>query len=148
MNTQADDSPARSAIAQGILETVIYADDLDAALLFYRDLIGLPLVSKEPNRHLFFRVGSSMLLVFNPHSTRKKRIHIGDQVIPQHGAGEATHFAFQIERAALSTIKSRLLEHGVAVEAEIDWPHGGQSIYCRDPVGNSVEFATRDLWFS
>ena len=35
---------------------------------------------------------------------------------------------------------------GVAIESEVSWPNGGHSIYIRDPAGNSLEFATPDIW--
>jgi catechol 2,3-dioxygenase-like lactoylglutathione lyase family enzyme len=131
-----------------ILETVVYCQDLDAARGFYEDVLGLPLESALPGRHLFFRVGSSMLLVFNPRQTRTATVKVGDQLIPRHGADGASHFAFQVALSQLEDIKTRLLDHGIVIESEIDWPGGGHSIYCRDPAGNSVEFATRSLWFN
>ena len=65
-----------------VVETGIYADDLDQAELFYRDVLGLKLRGKEAGRHVFFRVGDrSMLLVFRPEATLE-----GDH-LPGHGAG-------------------------------------------------------------
>ncbi len=58
-----------------------------------------------------------------------------------------SHMAFQAEPGEIDRIKANLIERDVAIEAQIDWPGGGHSIYCRDPAGNSVEFATRSLWF-
>jgi catechol 2,3-dioxygenase-like lactoylglutathione lyase family enzyme len=139
-------------IPTAILETVIYCDDLDRARQFYQGVIGLPLVSEEPGRHLFFRVGTSMLLIFNPRQTRSATVRVGDQIIPRHGSDGPSHFAFQIDPAQLEAVKTNLRREGVEIESEIDWPSppgqiGGHSIYCRDPAGNSVEFATRSLWF-
>lgn len=138
---------ARFPTPRGILETVIYCEDLSSAQSFYEGTIGLTLVSSEPGRHLFFRVGDSMLLIFNPKQTREATVPIGDQVIPRHGPVGPGHFAFRSEASELPGIKDRLQTAGVGIEAEIEWPGGGRSIYCRDPSGNSVEFATRTLWF-
>jgi catechol 2,3-dioxygenase-like lactoylglutathione lyase family enzyme len=41
-----------------VVETGIYVDDLDRAETFYRDVLGLALIGKEPGRHVFFRVGT------------------------------------------------------------------------------------------
>lgn len=41
---------------------------------------------------------------------------------------------------------SRLLSHGVAIEADFLWPNGARSIYFRDPAGNSLECAEARLW--
>lgn len=67
---------------QSVIETAIYVDDLDQAETFYRDVLDLPVLGKEPGRHVFFRVGaSSVLLAFLAQATLK-----GDQ-LPSHGAG-------------------------------------------------------------
>ena len=131
-----------------ILETVVYCPDLDGARKFYEDVIGLRLYAMEPNRHLFYKVGDGMLLVFNPETTSRAKVEIAGQPLLLHGARGASHFAFQVEFGEFDSIKANLDQHGVAIESEIAWPNGGHSIYCRDPAGNSVEFATRSLWFS
>jgi len=40
-----------------ILETSLYADDLDQAEAFYKSVLGLNLFAKEAGRHLFFKFG-------------------------------------------------------------------------------------------
>ena len=131
----------------GILETVVYCPDLDAAREFYEGVLGLELVSTEPGRHHFFRVGSAMLLVFNPQETSQATVRIGNQMIPRHGGSGASHFAFDLKPSQLEATRRHLRRHEIDIESEIEWPGGGHSLYCRDPAGNSVEFATRDLWF-
>ena len=132
---------------QAILETALYCGDLAAAQEFYQQLLGLELISSEPGRHLFFRLKSGMLLIFNPDNTRQSTAEIDGQMIPRHGADGAGHIAFQVESDQLDSVRERLETFEVDIESAIDWPAGGQSIYCRDPAGNSVEFATRDLWY-
>ena len=41
-----------------IVESAIYADDLDRLESFYSNLLGLPVLGREKDRHVFFRVGS------------------------------------------------------------------------------------------
>ena len=132
----------------GILETVIYSDDLAAAKHFYEEVLTLPLAWYEPNRHLMFRVGPSMLLIFNPNDSQSKEIMVAGAMIPQHGCQGRSHFAFEVREDQFETIKQNLTQHGISIESEIKWPAGGHSIYCRDPSGNSVEFATASLWFN
>ena len=132
---------------EGILETVVYCNDLVAARHFYEQIIGLQIYSCEPERHLFYKVGNSMLLVFDPGNTTQAEVRIGDATLPLHGARGESHFAFQVRADQFDAIKANLAKHNVAIECELDWPIGGHSIYCRDPSGNSVEFATRTLWF-
>lgn len=124
-----------------IVETGVYAADLKKAEAFYRDVLGLEVVGREAGRHIFFRVGSAgVLLVFNPETTRK-----GD-MLPAHGATGPGHFALGIAAEDLDAWRERLRAHGVAIEKEVRWPRGGQSIYFRDPAGNSVELLTPGLW--
>jgi catechol 2,3-dioxygenase-like lactoylglutathione lyase family enzyme len=126
---------------QAIVETGVYVDDLARAEAFYHGVLGLAVVGREPGRHVFFRVGSSaVLLVFNAEATRK-----GD-VLPGHGAEGPGHFALGVLPGSLTVWRERLAEHGVAIEKEVGWPHGGRSLYFRDPAGNSVEILTPGVW--
>jgi catechol 2,3-dioxygenase-like lactoylglutathione lyase family enzyme len=131
----------------GILETAVYSDDLPAARQFYEQVLQLPLVTFEADRHAFFKVGRSMLLIFQPQATSTEVVTVGDAQIPQHGASGAGHFAFRVTREQLDVVRSRLAAADVAIESEIEWPNAARSIYFRDPAGNSVECATGDLWF-
>jgi catechol 2,3-dioxygenase-like lactoylglutathione lyase family enzyme len=54
--------------------------------------------------------------------------------------------AFAIGPAEILAWRDHLQRHGVELEAEITWPSGGQSLYFRDPAGNSVELATPQIW--
>jgi catechol 2,3-dioxygenase-like lactoylglutathione lyase family enzyme len=126
---------------QCLVETAVYSDDLESAERFYREVLGLTVVANEPGRHVFFEVGASdVLLVFLREATLK-----GDR-LPAHGARGPGHFALGIAREDLDDWRDRLLEHGIAIEHEEDWPLGGHSLYFRDPAGNSVELVTPRVW--
>jgi catechol 2,3-dioxygenase-like lactoylglutathione lyase family enzyme len=123
-----------------VVETGFYVDDLDRAEVFYSDVLGLKVIARETGRHLFFQVGDSVLLAFRPDATLQ-----GD-LLPAHGSRGPGHFALGIPRDAYATWLQRLLEHGIAIEQEVDWPRGGKSMYFRDPAGNSVELVTPGIW--
>ena len=53
-----------------VLETVLYAHDLVAIEDFYRRVLGLEPFSAVADRHIFYRCGNQMLLIFNPNITR------------------------------------------------------------------------------
>ena len=55
-----------------LVEAALYVDDLDRAEAFYRDVLALEVIGKEPGRHVFFRAGEGVLLIFNPASTQKQ----------------------------------------------------------------------------
>ena len=124
-----------------VLESCLYVDDLAAAEAFYHDVLGLPVHVRVPGRHVFFRCGPGMFLVFNPQRTA---IATGD--VPTHGAHGPGHVAFAIDQVSLPAWRERLHAHGIPIEAEIAWPAGGHSFYFRDPAGNSVELATPQIW--
>jgi catechol 2,3-dioxygenase-like lactoylglutathione lyase family enzyme len=126
---------------QCVVETAIYADDLEQAEPFYRDVLGLTLMAQEAGRHLFFRVGDSqVILVFRPETTLK-----GDH-LPAHGARGPVHFAVGIAAEDFEAWRERLHQHGVAIEHEEAWPGGSRSLYFRDPAGNALELITPGLW--
>ncbi len=134
------------SVVREVLETVLYVRDLAAAETFYRDVLGLTVYNAEPGRHVFFRLKRSMLLVFHPDATESDHVRIGGVLLPPHGVRGAGHVAFRMTEAEIEPWKARLAELGVALEAEVDWPNGGRSLYFRDPEGNSVELATPKLW--
>lgn len=123
-----------------LVEAAVYVEDLEAAETFYREVLGLELVGKEPGRHVFFRAGPSMLLVFNADQTLR------GTTLPSHGARGPGHFALGIAEDTISQWRGHLEEHGIRIEKEMHWPSGGQSLYFRDPAGNSVELITPGCW--
>ena len=133
-----------------ILETALYAADLDAAEAFYSGVIGLAKRSRAGDRHVFFGLRDAMLLVFNPAETAQPPAG-GALPVPPHGAHGPGHVAFAASAAELDRWRVRLEAAGVAIEADFRWPGGdgvpgARSIYVRDPAGNSVEFAEPRLW--
>jgi catechol 2,3-dioxygenase-like lactoylglutathione lyase family enzyme len=128
-----------------ILESALYARDLAAAEAFYGGLLGLKLLGKLPGRHVFFRVGAGVLLLFNPSAT-KVATPDATLPIPTHGARGPGHVCFAASRGEIMLWRNRLTAAGQAIEAEFDWPNGARSLYLRDPAGNSIEFAEPWLW--
>ena len=126
-----------------ILETCLYVDDLPAAEAFYSAVLGLECFGRQEHRHVFFRCGRQMLLLFNPETSE---LIEPDSEIPPHGSRGPGHLAFAVAPAELDAWRDRLRKAGVAIELEFDWPQGGRSIYFRDPAGNSLEFATPSIW--
>ena len=129
----------------GILETVLYASDLDAIEAFYRDVLAMEPFSKSAGRQVFYRCGAQMLLIFNPEAT-KLPPKADALPVPVHGALGAGHVCFRASASELKQWADRLAAKGVAIESEVSWPGGGRSIYFRDPAGNCLEFAEPRIW--
>ena len=123
-----------------ILETCLYADDLESTETFYRSVLGLDPFAKETGRHLFFKFSDQLLLIFNPARTLEK-----SEVAP-HGARGPGHVAFTVPRSEMDGWKKHLQEKGVEIEKDMLWPNGGRSLYFRDPAGNCLECASPLVW--
>ncbi|RMH69624.1 MAG: glyoxalase/bleomycin resistance/extradiol dioxygenase family protein [Gemmatimonadetes bacterium] len=123
-----------------ILETSLYVDDLTAAESFYRQVLGLQPFTKQDGRHLFFRCGDAVFLLFNAQEARQS------EHVPAHGASGAGHVAFRMDGDEIDRWRDHLRRHNVKIEQEIDWGNGGYSLYFRDPAGNSLELATPQTW--
>ena len=124
-----------------VLESVLYAEDLEAARTFYVGLLGLPEISFDPARDLFLRCDNSVLILFKASKTR-----VGDAGVPTHGTVGNGHLAFSASEEELDAWKLRLSAAGIPVTKEISWKNGARSIYFNDPAGNVLEFATPSLW--
>jgi len=129
-----------------ILESALYVTDLVAAEAFYADIIGLPLISKAEGRHVFFRCGDGVLLLFNAEATRQPPKPDAKLPVPPHGTSGQGHLCFAASAAEIADWKARLEAKGITIEADFEWPAGGRSIYFRDPSGNSIEFAEPRIW--
>ena len=135
------DIPAPS----GILEAALYVTDLDAAEQFYGEVLGLELIQRVNDRHVFFRVGGSVLLLFDPNQTELPPSN-PDLPVPPHGARGAGHVCLVLTRDEITAMRKHLLNWNIPVDAEFEWPNGARSLYIRDPAGNSVEFSEGHLW--
>ena len=130
---------------EGMLETALYAKDLDGVEAFYEGILGLSKITRAANRHVFFRCGPGVLLIFNPDETVKPPAP-GALQVPPHGTKGAGHACFRVSAGNIDAMAARLTEAGIAIESEVHWPNGGRSIYFRDPEGNSLECAEARIW--
>ena len=129
-----------------ILESALYVTDLAAAEAFYTDILGLVLLGKVDGRHLFFRCGSGVLLIFNADATKIPPAPDARLKVPPHGTVGDGHLCFAASAAEIVRWKAHLEAKKIAIESEFEWPQGGRSIYIRDPSGNSIEFAEPRIW--
>jgi catechol 2,3-dioxygenase-like lactoylglutathione lyase family enzyme len=68
-----------------ILESALYVTDLDAAENFYGEVMGLERIAKVPGRHVFFRCGQGVLLLFYAEATRQPPKPDARLPVPPHG---------------------------------------------------------------
>ena len=129
----------------GVLETALYVDDLDKAEAFYGNVLGLEQIKRTGNRHIFYRCGNGILLIFNAIETLKP-LPPGSLDVARHGTTGPGHACFRVVGNDLDGMAEKLSAAGIALESTVTWPNGARSIYFRDPSGNSLECAEPRLW--
>ena len=123
----------------GISEIVLWTADQQLALQFYRDLLGLEVISPPTLRNAFLKVGegnagSPQMMVLVPKS---------DEIKARPSGYQLNHLAFELPEEAFDA------QHAALVEAGYQ-PRGGKhpvlasrTMYVDDPDGNEVEFICR-----
>jgi len=128
--------------ATQVYETVLYANDLDAAAKFYVDGFGLELLNQN-ELMIVLGIGERYLLIFDPEKSS-----VAGRLVPSHGMTGEGHIAFEVDVSDFPAWRERLAKAKIEIESEVQWQDGerGTSIYARDPAGNSVELAPSILW--
>jgi catechol 2,3-dioxygenase-like lactoylglutathione lyase family enzyme len=116
-----------------IKETCLYVKDLEEAKKFYGQVLQLPLISYLPDKHIFFRAGQSVLLIFNPDDSKNKTSP------PAHFANGKQHFAFEVSEKDYLKAKEEIIAKGIKITDEVTWKSGKKSFYFNDPAGNVLE---------
>jgi glyoxylase I family protein len=123
----------------GLDHIVIRARDVPAMVAFYRDALGCPVEKVQPEFGLTqLRAGASLIDIVDVDGK------LGKMGGPPPGdtAHNMDHFCLSIRPWDETALLAHLQTHGVAA-GEIGRRYGadgyGQSIYLKDPEGNSVE---------
>ena len=136
----------RPPAINGVLETSLHVDDLNRAMTFYRDVLGLGVMTGDPDRFHAFDAGAGrVLLLFKRGSTVTPAPTPGG-IIPPHDCHGANHVGFAIADRDYAAWKTLLQSSEIAIESEVQWPRGGRSLYFRDPDGHSLELITPGIW--
>lgn len=123
-----------------VKETCLYISEIDRSEQFYNGQLGLPVISKVDGRHIFFRVGSSVLLCFIAEATR------AEKVLPPHFAYGKQHIAFEVPEKEYAQWKEKLALGGTKITHEQAWKNDKLSFYFEDPDGNVLEILPPGIW--
>lgn len=123
-----------------IKETCIYVTDLQRTKAFYVELLGLQLISLIEGRHVFFRVGESVLLCFIAEQT------LQEKELPPHGASGSIHFAFEVAGNEYEVALQQVKDAHITILHQHTWRNGRRSFYFHDPDENVVEVIEEGLW--
>ena len=130
---------ANPVALRGLDHVVLRVRDLDAALGFYRDLLGCPVERRLDELGLVqLRAGSSLIDLV-PVESRLGRAGGGP---PDPDAKNVDHVALALEHFDAAALREHFEAAGVAwgkVEERYGAAGFGPSVYLRDPDGNVVE---------
>ncbi|HEV2036325.1 MAG TPA: VOC family protein [Candidatus Dormibacteraeota bacterium] len=128
----------------GLAEIVLWVRDMEAALGFYRDLLGLEVISPPglPNKFLKASEGAHgvpEMIVLVPHPDSS-----GD--FPREKAKRVLHhLAFRIDAASYNQLEERFVAAGVQVRSGVHPVlKGVRTFYVDDPDGNECECISPD----
>ncbi|HXC78741.1 MAG TPA: VOC family protein [Candidatus Acidoferrum sp.] len=129
----------------GLAEVVLWVRDMDKALHFYRDLLGLEVISPAQIPNKFLKAGGGAdgvpeMIVLVPHPDPS----VG---FPREKPKRVLHhLAFRVEGAEYEKLRDRLIAAGVEVRLGIHPVlKGVRTFYADDPDGNEVEFIAPEI---
>lgn len=141
------EEPRRLRIA-GLHHLTLICRDMDRAVAFYRDLLGMRLVKQTRNpddpdaRHLYF--GDSQ----GTPGTVVSLFEYPEMEAGRVGVGSTHHFALCVEsEEELNGWRDYLRSRGVGCTEVLDRTYF-KSVYLRDPDGHIVEIASRGPGFT
>lgn len=134
----------------GLGEIAIRCADLPPMVAFYRDVIGLPVLSDTGAGIVFFELGNgvaghtSVLALFDWRVGRAE-LHGAASGPPTAGTGSSLHhIALSLPRAEQEKALAFYVAQGVPHTVQIfDWI-GWRGVFTNDPEGNTVELVSHD----
>jgi lactoylglutathione lyase len=126
-------TPWLDTVVHSVDYVVLYVDDLDASLAFYRDVLGLPFKFQESGYAEFATPGTKFAL----YDRRRLPGLIGRDASEGGPAGEVLFLVDDVDK-----MPERLRGLGVEILAgPVDRPWGHRTLHVRDPDGFVVELA-------
>ena len=119
----------------GLSELVLEVLDLERAVKFYRDVLGLPLVARRDDRAWLMAGDRTRIGLWTP------------QVGLANGRGGVhVHYALHLDESSFDAAVTHLADCGCNPEVIVFDDDGrGRAVYVHDPDGNVVEFWTWDV---
>jgi catechol 2,3-dioxygenase-like lactoylglutathione lyase family enzyme len=120
----------------GVSELVLEVADLESAVSFYADVLGLPVVERWAEREAVWVMAG-----------RGTRIGLWTPQVGLAGGrgGAHVHFAMHISEADYESAVERLVSKGCQIEETVFGDDRGRAVYVTDPDGNVVELWTWDV---
>ena len=123
-----------------IKETCLYIQNLNATCDFYHGLLGLEVIGRAEDKHIFFRAGSTVLLCFIAENSKTKKSP------PAHYAVGKQHFAFEVDAQDYTRTKEQIVALGIEIIDVLVWKSGQESFYFHDPDSHVLEVVPKGVW--
>jgi catechol 2,3-dioxygenase-like lactoylglutathione lyase family enzyme len=133
-------------VIHGVVESILYTDDLPRAVEFYRATLGFVVLAGDGERFQALDAGGKGVLLLFKRGGTLQAMPVHGGMIPPHDGRGPHHIAFAIDFEAYGAWCERLRQSGVPIESEAHWERGGRSLYFRDPDGHLVELVTPGIW--
>jgi catechol-2,3-dioxygenase len=123
----------------GIAEIVLWTADQPRALAFYRDLLGLEVISRAGMANVFLKVGAGnagipQMIVLVPKPA---------EIASQPSGYQLHHLALELPDAVFDQQRDALVAAGYAPRGGTHPVLASHTMYVDDPDGNEVEFICR-----
>jgi catechol-2,3-dioxygenase len=117
----------------GIEEIFLDVKDLDKAIAFYHEKLGLPIAKRDEQRAYLQCETSHVVLQVLGHTGR-------------HKGGGPLHFAFTVTEDTFDEIVSRVIDGTIFTRGPMGERGSGRALFIMDPDGNETEVNTRYLY--
>jgi catechol-2,3-dioxygenase len=119
----------------GLEEIFLQVKDLEKAIDFYHNKLGIPL-DKRDNERVYLQCNKS-------HIVLQIENHTG-----RHQGGGPLHFAFTVTEDTFDQVVKRLVPSEFKTRGPLERqpPRKGRALFIFDPDGNEVEVNTRYLY--
>jgi len=123
----------------GISEIVLWTRDKEQSVPFYRDLLGLEIISPPTLPNVFFKVGEGhagipQMIVLVPKT---------EAVMAQPPGYQLHHLALELPEEAFDAQHAALVAAGYQPRPGVHPVLASRTMYVDDPDGNEVEFICR-----
>ena len=123
----------------GISEIVLWTSDKERSLQFYRDLLGLEVISPPTLPNVFLKAGEGnagipQMIVLVPKT---------DEIKAKPSGWQLNHLALELPEAEFDTQLETLIAAGYSPRSGKHPVLASRTMYVDDPDGNEVEFICR-----
>lgn len=127
---------------RSLAEVVLFVQDMEKSLAFYRDVLGLTVISPEGPGAVFLRVGEAdggvpQQIVLAPRPEGVRAAH------GRRSEGQLHHIGLEVAAADLEMERERLQGLGMDVRSGEHPFLPVKAYYVNDPDGNEIEIVAR-----